>query len=125
MCSPVEGPRRTETLHFFYKIVGIKVSRGYFLNICVIIFQHTGRIFIRYYAFYIYIFIYIYIYPTHIVQKIYTDYIYIYTYLTYIVQNIHRLYIYIPYIYCTKYTQIIYIYIHLTYIVQNIHRLTT
>ena len=62
MCSPVEGPRRTETSHFFYKIVGIKVSCTYFLTICVIIFQHTGRIFIRYYAFYIYIYIYIYIY---------------------------------------------------------------
>ena len=37
------------------KIVGIKVSRAYFFTICVIIFQHTGRIFIRYYAFYIYI----------------------------------------------------------------------
>ena len=38
------------------KVVGIKVSRAYFLTICVIIFQHTGRIFIRYYAFaYIYI----------------------------------------------------------------------
>ena len=57
MCSPVEGPRRTETSHFFNKIVGIKVSRTYFLTICVIIFQHTGRIFIRYYAFYIYIYI--------------------------------------------------------------------
>ena len=31
------------------------MSRTYFLTICVIIFQHTGRIFIRYYAFYIYI----------------------------------------------------------------------
>ena len=31
MCSPVEGPRRTETSHFFNKIVGIKVSRAYFL----------------------------------------------------------------------------------------------
>ena len=47
---------------FFNKIVGIKVSRTYFLTICVIMFQHTGRIFIRYYAFYIlYIYIYIYI----------------------------------------------------------------
>ena len=39
---------------FFNKIVGIKVSRAYFLTICVIIFQHTGRTFIRYYALYIY-----------------------------------------------------------------------
>ena len=57
MCSPVEGHRRTETSHFFHKIVGIKVSRAYLLTICVIIFQHTGRIFIRYNAFYIYIYI--------------------------------------------------------------------
>ena len=64
MCLPVEGPRWTETSHFFYKIVGITVSRAYFLTICVIIFQHTGRIFIRCYAFYIYI--YIYIYKMHI-----------------------------------------------------------
>ena len=35
MCSPVEGPRKTETLHFFNKIVGIKVSCAYFLTICV------------------------------------------------------------------------------------------
>ena len=62
MCSPVEGRRRTETSHFFYKIVGIKVSREYFLNICVIIFQHTGRIFIRFYALYIYIYINLHIY---------------------------------------------------------------
>ena len=48
------GPKR----RIFYKIVGIKVSRTYFLTICVFIFQHTGRIFIRYYAFYIYIYIY-------------------------------------------------------------------
>ena len=33
------------------------MSRTYFLTICVIIFQHTGRIFIRYYAFYMYIYI--------------------------------------------------------------------
>ena len=31
------------------------MSRTYFLTICVIIFQHTGRISIRYYALYIYI----------------------------------------------------------------------
>ena len=31
---------------------GINVLRAYFLTICVIIFQHTGRIFIRYYAFF-------------------------------------------------------------------------
>ena len=41
----------------FYEIVGIKVSRAYFLTICVIIFQHTGRIFIR-----DYVFLYIYVY---------------------------------------------------------------
>ena len=34
MYSPDEGPRRTETSHFFYKIVGIKVSRAYFLTVC-------------------------------------------------------------------------------------------
>ena len=49
------------------------MSRTNFLTICVIIFQHTGRIFIRYYAFYIYIYIYTYIY-IHI-------YIYIYIYM--------------------------------------------
>ena len=70
MCSPVEGPRRTETSHFFNKIVGIKVSRTYFLTICVIIFQHTGRIFIRYYAF-IYIYIYIYSKSLYVVQSLY------------------------------------------------------
>ena len=32
------------------------MSRTYFLTICVFIFQHTGRIFIRCYAFYIYIY---------------------------------------------------------------------
>ena len=30
------------------------MSRAYFFTICVIIFQHTGRIFIRFHAFYIY-----------------------------------------------------------------------
>ena len=44
MCSPDEG--------FFLKVY------FNFLTICVIIFQHTGRIFIRYYAFCIYIHIY-------------------------------------------------------------------
>ena len=38
------------------------MSRTYFLTICVIIFQHTGRIFIRYYALYIYIFVSLYLY---------------------------------------------------------------
>ena len=51
------GPKRRN----FYKIVGIKVSRTYSLTICVIIFQHKGRIFICYYAIYIYIYIYTYI----------------------------------------------------------------
>ena len=41
----------------FNKIVGIKVSRTYFFTICVIIFQHTGRI-VSYYAFYMYVCIY-------------------------------------------------------------------
>ena len=36
------------------------MSRTYFFTICVIIFQHTGRI-VSYYALYIYIYIYIYI----------------------------------------------------------------
>ena len=40
---------------FFNKIVEIRVSRAYFLTICVIIFQHTCCIFIRYCALYIYI----------------------------------------------------------------------
>ena len=35
------------------------MSRAYFFNICVIIFHHTERIFIRYYALHIYIYIYI------------------------------------------------------------------
>ena len=38
MCSPVEGPRRTETSHFFYQIVGIKVSRTYYLTIYIYIY---------------------------------------------------------------------------------------
>ena len=59
MCLPDEGPRRTETSNFCNKIAGIDVSRVYFVTICVIIFQHTGRIFIRFYALYVYIYIYI------------------------------------------------------------------
>ena len=47
------------------------MSRTYFLTICVIIFQHTGRIFIRYYAFYIYIYIYIHIYVYSFIFFIY------------------------------------------------------
>ena len=51
MSTVLGGPKH----RIFYKIVGIKVSRTSFLTICVIIFRHTGCIFIRYYAFYIYI----------------------------------------------------------------------
>ena len=36
------------------------MSRAYFLTICVIIFQHAGRVFIRCYAFHTHIYIYIY-----------------------------------------------------------------
>ena len=44
--------------HIFHEIVGIKVSRVYFLTFRITIFQHIGRIFIRIYALYIYIYIY-------------------------------------------------------------------
>ena len=76
MCSPVEGPWRTETSYFFNKIVVIKVLRAFFFTICVIIFQSTGRIFIRCHALYICIYIYLHIYNawqtcTHIVKLLY------------------------------------------------------
>ena len=37
MCSPIEGPRRSETSHF-YKNRWNKVSRTYFLTICIYIY---------------------------------------------------------------------------------------
>ena len=66
------------------------MSRAYFLTICVIIFQHTGRIFIRCYALYIYIYIcgcacvYVCMYVC--------IYIYIYSYHTFFLS----LYLYVP-----------------------------
>ena len=49
------GPERC----IFYEIVGINAPRVHSMAICVIIFQHTGRIFIRYYALYIYVIVWI------------------------------------------------------------------
>ena len=57
MCSPGEGPRRTETSHLLTKSLKLKCHAHIFLTICVIIFQHTGRIFIRSCAFHVYIYI--------------------------------------------------------------------
>ena len=58
MCSPVEGPRRTETSHFFIKSLELKCHVHIFYYLCNYIPTH-GYIFIRYYAFYIYVGIYV------------------------------------------------------------------
>ena len=50
MCSPVEGPRRTETSHFFIKSLELNVT----------------YIFYDYLYIYMYIYVYIHIYKIHV-----------------------------------------------------------
>ena len=62
------GPKR----RIFIKIDGIKVSRVFFDYLYVIIFQHTARIFPRYYALYIHMYEYIYYINDRVTQRPFT-----------------------------------------------------